>query len=215
MKIAKGGLYWIITSFLITLFFIALAFFVGSQIKTIIQFISVLLLLISFLLLIFFRDPDRKTGNGIVSVADGTIREISNEDDKDVGKCTKISVFMNIHNVHVNRMPLDGKIIGITHHNGSHVPAFKKESERNEKVVLLLQTKIGSIKIIQIAGTIARRIVSYVRQGDEIKKGERIGIIRLGSRVDVYIPNKDIKSIIVKVNDKVKAGEDTIAEIND
>ena len=215
MKIAKGGLYWIIPSFLVTLFFIVLTIYINEPIKYVILFIFMLSLLISFVLLIFFRDPQRKIGKGIVAVADGVVREITKEEDKDVDKCTKISTFMNIYNVHVNRMPIDGVIKDITHHDGAHIPAFKKESEKNEKVILLLKTNIGNIKIIQIAGTLARRIVPYVKKGDIVKKGEKIGLIRLGSRVDIYLPTKKIKSITVKVKDRIQAGEDTIAEIHD
>ena len=169
----------------------------------------------SFILVIFFRDPKRKTGTGVVAVADGVIREIANENDRDAGQCTKISTFMNIHNVHVNRMPLDGTITGITHHSGAHIPAFKKESEKNERVVLLLKTEIGTVKIIQIAGTLARRIVPYVKKGDTVQKGKKIGLIRLGSRVDIYLPTNKIQTIAVNMKDRVKAGEDTIAKIHD
>ena len=215
MKIAKGGLSWVIPSFSVTLFFIIMAILINGQIKFVIFFVSMVLLLISFILLIFFRDPKRKIGEGIVAAADGVIREITKEEDEDVGRCTKISTFMNIHNVHVNRMPVNGVIKDINHYNGTHAPAFKKESERNERVILLMETDIGTVKIIQIAGTLARRIVPYVKKGNTIKKGEKIGIIRLGSRVDIYLPAKKIKSINVKVRDKIKAGEDTIAEMYD
>lgn len=215
MKIAKGGLYWIIPSFLVTLFFIVLTIYINEPIKYVILFVFMLSLLISFVLLIFFRDPQRKIGKGIVAVADGVVREITKEEDKDVGKCTKIFTFMNIYNVHVNRMPMDGVIKDIIHHDGAHIPAFKKESEKNERVILLIKTNIGNIKIIQIAGTLARRIVPYVKKGDSVRKGEKIGLIRLGSRVDIYLPTKKIKSITVKVKDKLQAGEDTIAEAHD
>jgi phosphatidylserine decarboxylase len=167
------------------------------------------------LFLVFFRDPERNIGNGIVAPADGKIREISQFKDNDLGECTKISIFMNLHNVHVNRMPFDGIIKDVVHIEGAHLPAFKKESERNERVIITANTDIGLIKIIQIAGTLARRIVPYVKGGGEIKKGDKIGLIRLGSRVDIYLPTKKIKHITVKINDIVKAGADTIAEIND
>ena len=163
----------------------------------------------------FFRDPDREIGNGFVASADGRIREISNLKDKDIGDCTKISTFMNLHNVHVNRIPLDGTVKDITHISGIHLPAFKKESEKNERVITIIKTDIGIIKIIQIAGTLARRIFPYVKKGDKLKKGEKIGLIKFGSRVDVYLPSKKIKNINVKLGDKVKAGETTLAEIND
>jgi phosphatidylserine decarboxylase len=166
-------------------------------------------------LVVFFRDPERNIGTGIVAVADGKIREIININDSEVGECTRISTFMNIHNVHVNRMPLDGTIETITHYKGSHLPAFKKESDSNERVVLLIKTDIGRIKIVQIAGTVARRIIPYISKGETVKKGEKIGLIRLGSRVDIYLPTKKIKAPAIQVNDTIKAGEDTIAEIHD
>jgi phosphatidylserine decarboxylase len=215
MNIAKGGFPWVISSLLITLFFIIASFVtVGLMMDVTIVF-SVVFFMKSCLLLLFFRDPDRTIGVGIVAVADGKIREILQMHDADVGECTLISTFMNIQNVHVNRMPLDGTIKKITYHKGRHLPAFQKESERNERVVLLIRTDIGMIKIIQIAGTVARRIVPYVTQGKQVKKGEMIGLIRLGSRVDVYLPTTKIKAFTIQVNDKVKAGEDTIAEIYD
>ncbi len=215
MNIAKGGLSWIIVSYLVTFLFIVVSYRVSGPIKYVSLFISVVLIIISFTLVIFFRDPKRKTGKDIVALADGIIREITNENDDDVGKCTKISTFMNIHNVHVNRMPLDGKILDIIHYDGAHLPAFKKESERNERVKLLLKTEIGTVKIIQIAGTLARRIVPYIKKGDVVQKGEKIGLIRLGSRVDIYLPTNKIQKISVEVKDRVKAGEDTIAKIHD
>jgi len=109
---------------------------------------------------------------------------------------------------------LDGKIKDITHTSGFHLPAFKKESEKNERVIILIVTVIGTIKVVQIAGTLARRIVPYVKKEDKLKKGDRIGIIKLGSRVDVYLPIKKIRKICVNIGDTVIAGEDKLAEIN-
>jgi len=215
MNIAQGGLPWIVVSFLITFLCFLLTYFAPSQLRYVSLLISIIFLLLSGTLVIFFRDPKRTIGNGIVAVADGFIREISYEDDTDVGKCSKISTFMNIHNVHVNRMPLDGTISEVVHHSGSHLPAFKKESEKNERVILVLKTRIGTIKIILIAGTLARRIVPYIKKGNVVKKGEKIGLIRLGSRVDIYLPQKKIKNLTVRLKERVKAGEDTIAQIND
>ena len=82
-------------------------------------------------------------------------------------------------------------------------------------MILTIDSNIGIVRVVQIAGTLARRIVPYVKKGDKLKKGEKIGIIRLGSRVDVYLPSKKIKRACVKVGDRVKAGEDRLAEIND
>ena len=122
---------------------------------------------------------------------------------------------MNLHNVHVNRMPLDGLIKDVVHIFGSHLPAFKKDSARNERVIITIDTDIGLVKLIQISGTLARRIVPYIKKGDKLKKGEKIGIILFGSRVDIYIPSKKIEYINVKLGDKIRAGEKSIAKIND
>jgi phosphatidylserine decarboxylase len=216
MKIAKGSASWIANSFVIAAAFVFLfIIFNGIEISIIFLFISVIFFLLTVFFIVFFRDPERDAGKGIVICADGKIREITKLKDKDVGECIQISTFMNVYNVHVNRMPIDGKIKKIDHISGLHLPAFKKESEKNERVIILVDTEIGPVKIIQIAGTLARRIVTYIKEGDRIKKGDRMGIIRLGSRVDVFLPLKKIKKINVEVKDLVKAGVDTLAEIND
>jgi len=215
IHIAKGGLPWVLLAFTVTFLFIILTVFTTPFVQYIAFVFSVFFFCISCILIIFFRDPKRTIGAGIVAVADGKIREITTLHDKDVGDCTKISVFMNIHNVHVNRMPLDGHIKTLIHHPGGHIPAYRKESDRNERVIFILETKIGPVKIIQIAGTLARRIVPYVKPGDFLKKGEKIGLIRLGSRVDMFLPTKTIKQLTVSQHQKIKAGETTIAEIND
>jgi phosphatidylserine decarboxylase len=214
MKIAKDCISWIFASCIPALFFLIVSLMLPSPFNPVAFLISVFLFLLTIFFLIFFRDPQRNIGRDIVACADGKIREISDITDEEIGKSVNISTFMNVQNVHVNRMPYTGKIIDIKHFSGFHLPAFKKESDKNERVIIIVKTKIGNIKIVQIAGTLARRIVPYVKEGDNIKKGERIGIIRLGSRVDIYLPREKIKKINVKIGDKIKAGEDTIAEIN-
>jgi phosphatidylserine decarboxylase len=215
IRIAKGGFSWILASFAFTFVFISSLFFSRGFLLIFLGVVSVFFFLISCLLIVFFRDPERTIGHGIVAVADGKIRETLQLHDPEVGDCLRISTFMNIQNVHVNRMPFVGTIEKITHHKGGHVPAFKKESDSNERIVLLIKTDIGLIKIIQIAGTVARRIVPYVSEGDFVKKGDKLGLIRLGSRVDLYLPTKKVKELIVQVHDKIKAGVDTVAEIHD
>jgi phosphatidylserine decarboxylase len=215
MRIANGGFPWVLASFSLTFVCIGASVFSAGLLLILLSVVSVFFFLISCLLIVFFRDPERSIGPGVVAVADGKIREITTMHDTEVGECIQISTFMNIHNVHVNRMPLDGTIEEITHYRGAHLPAFKKESEKNERVVLLIHTDIGRIKIVQIAGTLARRIVPYVSKGNAVKKGGKIGLIRLGSRVDLYLPTKRIKPLAIQVTNKIKAGEDTIAEIHD
>ena len=215
MRIAEGGFSWVLGAFAVTFLLLGVSFYTTDFIMIVSFVFAVLFFLFSCLLLVFFRDPERVIGPGVVAVADGKIREITTLHDVEVGQCTLISTFMNIHNVHVNRMPLEGTIEEVTHYNGSHLPAYKKESDRNERVVLLIKTDIGRIKIIQIAGTLARRIVPYVSKGQTLEKGGKIGLIRLGSRVDVYLPTKKIKVVSIRVDEKLKAGEDSLAEIHD
>ncbi len=216
MKFAKGSKEPIIISLLPILIFILLYIvFLGEIVGFVLLFFAIVMSILTVILLIFFRDPDRKIGSGIVAVADGKIRNISKIIDEDVGSCVRVSTFMNINNVHVNRMPLNGVIKSLYHIKGGFIPAFKKESERNERVIFTIQTDIGLVKIILIAGTLARRIVPYVLKGDKLKKGEKIGIIRLGSRVDLYLPTKKNVKFLVKVGDHVKAGESSIGKIND
>ena len=201
MRIAKGCWSWVATPLVLSILLLVASWysvwFLGF-------FIPVFCVLIFFL--IFFRDPERIIGGGVISPADGKIRDIKQENNQCV-----ISIFMEVNNVHVNRMPLDGRILNMTHFPGYHLRAWKKESEYNERVVVTIETAIGQVTVLQIAGLIARRVYPYIKEGDVLKKGDRIGIIRLGSRVDVILPAAAVKSISVKIGDPVKAGQDTIA----
>ncbi|MCX6670966.1 MAG: phosphatidylserine decarboxylase [Euryarchaeota archaeon] len=201
MRIAKGCWSWVAPPLLLSILFLVLSwvshwFLAG--------FIPVFCVLVFFL--IFFRDPERTIAPGVIAPADGQIRDIKQEKNQ-----VLISTFMEVNNVHVNRMPLDGRITKMTHFPGYHLRAWKKESDLNERVVITIKTAIGEVTVVQLAGLIARRVYPYIKEGDELKKGDRIGIIRLGSRVDVYLPADKIQSISVKIGDPVKAGEDTIA----
>jgi phosphatidylserine decarboxylase len=213
MKIAPGGIQWIITVTTIFIIIFSTIFFLNGFYQNISMFFSGLFLILIILLMIFFRDPERQIGECITAVADGRIQEIIDYKQNSIS-WIRISTFMNIHNVHVNRMPLDGEIRKLTHIPGGYIPTFKKESDRNERLEVIVKTKIGNIKIILIAGTLARRIVPYIKQGDVISKGTRISLIRLGSRVDLYLPKSSV-DIKISVNDRIQAGVDTIASIND
>jgi phosphatidylserine decarboxylase len=205
MRIAKGCWSWVIPPLLLSIFFTVLCWF---SLWFLSLFIPVFCVLVFFL--IFFRDPERNIGEGIIAPADGQIRDIKQEKDQYL-----ISTFMEVNNVHVNRMPIDGRIIQMSHFPGYHLRAWKKESDLNERVVITIETEIGNVKVVQLAGLIARRVYPYIKEGDTLKKGDRIGIIRLGSRVDVYLPVNKIKEIPIKIGDPVKAGEDTIAFIKE
>ncbi|OEU91690.1 phosphatidylserine decarboxylase [Streptomyces abyssalis] len=133
----------------------------------------------------FFRDPEREITQGrVISPADGVVQSIMPWHD---GR-TRVAIFMSPLNVHVNRAPLAGTVASVEHIPGGYVPAFNKESENNERVVWHFDTEIGDVEMIQIAGAVARRIVPYVPQGCKVEQGDRIGLIRFGSRVDVYLP---------------------------
>lgn len=214
MKIAKGGISWILLSLLFFIIFGLASFFVAITIQRIFLFICIISGLLVILFLVFFRDPTRIIGDGIVAVADGIIRKKNEVTDKDIGAAWFISTFMNLYHVHVNRMPFDGVVTKITHIPGSHLPAFTKESDRNERVIILVDTKKGPMKIVLIAGTLARRIVPYINKGDNVKKGEKISLIRLGSRVDVYLSKQMNVAIQISEKNRVKAGVSTLATSN-
>ncbi|MFD6023355.1 phosphatidylserine decarboxylase [Streptomyces griseoluteus] len=150
----------------------------------------------------FFRDPEREIASGrVISPADGVVQSVMPWKD---GR-TRVAIFMSPLNVHVNRAPLAGTVTSVEHVPGGFVPAFNKESENNERVVWHLETELGDIEMIQIAGTVARRIVPYVPQGAKVEQGERIGLIRFGSRVDVYLPEG--------VEAAVEVGQKTVAGV--
>jgi len=166
--------------------------------------ISLVLLFISAFLLFFYRDPYREIQKGIVSPADGLVQKAIKKNGM-----VKISIFMNLQNVHVNRSPIDGKVISQKHKPGGYTPAFSKDSNKNERLITKLDTKLGTVKIIQIAGFLVRRIVSYVDQGSKLIKGERIGLIHFGSRVDLSFEESGIE-LKIKEGDRILAGQ-TIA----
>ncbi len=194
--IAKGSSKWI----LLALTFSILIYFTSP-------IYGVISLALPLFVLFFFRDPDRTSPeNGVISPADGKIKEIEKQENG-----TRISIYMGLSNVHVNRSPLEGEILGQDYHSGGHKPAFSKKSSRNERLSTRINTDIGEVEVVQIAGVLARRIHSYIDKGDAVNRGERIGIIAFSSRVDVVIP-VDPVSISVEVGDKVKAGESVIVD---
>ncbi|MEU4895540.1 phosphatidylserine decarboxylase [Streptomyces sp. NPDC044780] len=149
----------------------------------------------------FFRDPEREITQGrVISPADGVVQSIMPWKD---GR-TRVAIFMSPLNVHVNRAPLAGTVTSVEHIPGGFVPAFNKESENNERVVWHFDTELGDIEMVQIAGAVARRIVPYVPQGTKVEQGERIGLIRFGSRVDIYLPEG--VDVAVEVGQATTAG---------
>ncbi|HLM70533.1 MAG TPA: phosphatidylserine decarboxylase [Thermoplasmata archaeon] len=154
---------------------------------------------------IFFRDPDRTPGTGIVSAADGRVRAVHRQGDR-----LLISVFMNVHNVHVNRFPIDGRVTEVEDGGDGFRAAYRPDAQNNVRRHYRFSTAIGSIEVVQITGVVARRLVSFVRVGSTGRKGDRFGMIVLGSRVDVLLP-ADRVSPAVQVGDRVWAGTSSIA----
>ncbi len=203
--IASGCAKWIIKP--ASIFLISLAVAVYTNI-ILIYIIAGVFLSITIFMLIFFRDPKRnipKNPKAVVSAADGTIIKIDS-----VGDFSRIAVFMSPKDVHINRSPIQGKVMEIKRFSGSKEPAYKDYSENNERLLTKLSTKIGPVNIVQITGFVARRIETYLNKNQYIEKGQRIGIIKFGSRCDIYIPKNKIR-IVAKIGNKVKAGESIIA----
>ena len=180
-------------------------------------------------LLQFFRDPERsipKSEGLVVAPADGRI--LKGQIDKieivehhhplmehllDEGKKgVRVSTFMSPFDVHVNRIPISGKVIDAIYCPGKFKMAMGDIEKDNEKNLLVIQSEFGKFGVIQIAGFVARRIVQYVNVGDEVKIGDRLGMIRFGSRVDLILPYENCE-ILVKEGDKSKAAETIIAKI--
>ncbi len=170
----------------------------------------------------FFRDPERVTPLGkslVVSPADGRVSSIANvvpppELDLPREPHTRISVFMNVFDVHVNRSPIDARIAKLSYVPGAFLNAeLDKASEDNERQALTLEIEGGRmIGVVQIAGLVARRIVKFVGEGDRLIAGQRFGLIRFGSRVDVYLPQG--AAILVSVGQLALAGETVLADLN-
>ena len=177
--------------------------------------------LLTFFIIWFFRDPDRTTPNiknKIISPADGKICLIDKaKPPKELlmnsGEMFRICVFMNVFNVHINRSPVKGTIKKIVYKEGQFLNAsLDKASEKNERNSLVIETEDNKeIIVTQIAGLIARRILSFVHDKDKIDIGERFGLIRFGSRVDIYLPEGS--KAAVKIGDTVKAGETIIGSL--
>ncbi|MFB6160343.1 MAG: protein sorting system archaetidylserine decarboxylase [Haloferacaceae archaeon] len=162
--------------------------------------VALLFALAGWAVVAFFRDPDRSPpASGVVAPADGRVSVVREEADR-----VRVGVFMNVTDVHVNRAPLPGTVTAVEHRSGGHLPAFTKESERNERV----RVETDACEVTLIAGAVARRITPYVAPGDDLDRGERIGHVAFGSRADVLLPPAvDVEDLLVAEGDRVRAGE--------
>ena len=174
--------------------------------------IGVILVALALFIFYFFRDPERvipTEPGAVVSPADGRIVVVSDEPNN--GKPGKrVSIFLAIWNVHVNRSPEAGTITGMEYRPGKFLAAMvARASAENEQNVISLSTATGEMMFKQIAGLIARRVVCWKRRGDVVARGERIGLVRFGSRVDLWVPRD--AEILVKLGDNVKGGSSVLA----
>ncbi len=188
------------------------AFMMGSG------WIGVPLLLATVFVTWFFRNPERTMPEDplqIISPADGRVIGIEEAENGDhPGRMfMKVSIFMNVFNVHVNRIPFSGEVLSIRYKPGKFLSAnLDKASALNERSTILIRTDAGrEIIVVQIAGLIARRIVCWLIEGMKVTRGERFGLIRFGSRVELFLPLGS--TLLVKIGDKVRAGETPIGEL--
>lgn len=203
LPVAREGIPFIIAGCLVTL----ILFLLGLRV------LPVITSLFTLFTVYFFRDPDRKPeiqDRAVLSPADGKIIDIRElkDDHNPLGEPSlRVSIFMSVFNVHVNRVPVSGKVIKISYHPGKFFSAnLDKASAENENNKIILETDDGTrLVTVQIAGLIARRVVCWINENDRVTAGNRFGLIRFGSRLDVYLPQDS--QITVKQHQKVKAGE--------
>tara|TARA_B100001123_G_C15230395_1_gene994923 strand:- start:225 stop:860 length:636 start_codon:yes stop_codon:yes gene_type:complete len=194
MKIAPEGNLFILPFSVITILTVLYAWIASTTMVP-----SYILLLFLVFLLVFFRDPNRKCPsdeNIIIAPADGKIIKIEDVDDPNIGSAVLVSIFLSVFNVHINRMPINGQFSNVKHHHGKFLAAFNhKASDENERTEILITSKIGDIKLKQVAGLVARRILCYAKPRETMELGDRLGFIRFGSRTDLIIP----KHVTLKV----------------
>ncbi len=217
MAITKYGydVFFTVTVLCLLLLLVALVFIEPRWLR--IGLVAFVLLFFGFTVN-FFRDPERTPPSGghfVLSPADGKVIGITKVEEKEFfgGETTQISIFMSPVNVHVNRAPISGTVKHFRYVKGEYFAAFEdKASEKNEQTIIGIEGEHGKVLLKQIAGFIARRIVCTLRVGDETKAGERFGMIKFGSRVDVFVPTS--AHITVREGQVAVAGETVLAEFS-
>lgn len=201
MKLAKDGIP--------TITFLVLAAAAFAFVSTVPALVMAVL---TALVVWFYRDPDRAVPEGeglFTSPADGRVVEIAEAEHPFTGPAVKVGIFMNVFSVHVNRAPCMGRVDYLEYIPGKKIAAFApKASEVNERNLVGLSTPHGPVLMVQIAGLLARRIVCRLRRGEVLEGGQRYGMIRLGSRVDIYLP-QDVR-LLIKLGDQVYAGNSSL-----
>lgn len=206
LPVAREGFPFILSGLILTGLFFGLH----------LPLLGVLFCLLTLFTVYFFRDPARSPAvedKGVFSPADGKIVQVAalqNDGQSGEEKVLKVSVFMSLLDVHVNRIPVAGKICTVAYHPGRFLAAnLDKASEQNERNTVTLETGDGQkVVFVQVAGLIARRIACWIKQGDEVRTGQRFGLIRFGSRLDIHLPGAS--RVIAVAGQKVRAGETVI-----
>lgn len=206
LPIAREGIPFILAGIGLTCVFLILDLLV----------LAIPLAVLTSFIIFFFRDPERNLVNSekaVLTPADGkiiAIERLTNGDNRFPDTAVKLSIFMSVFNAHINRIPVGGRISQLTYHPGKFFSAnLDKASLHNENNMVLLETdNREKIVLVQVAGLIARRIVCWVKAGDYVKTGQRFGLIRFGSRLEVYLPPDS--TITVRKGEKVKAGQTII-----
>jgi len=192
---------------------------IGVAVWFVSAWLSLIFLTLFLFTIAFFRDPNRPVPPGpnlIVAPADGRVRDIVELDEKEIlkTKTRRVGIFLSIFDVHTNRAPIDGRIVYRQHHAGLCLDARDPNcSEKNEAMTWAFENPRGAIVVRQLTGAIARRIVAWANVGDELKKGERFGMIRFGSRTELYLPLD--AEVLVKTGDHVSGGSTVIARLPD
>jgi len=211
--IAKDGFRIIYYTAIILILLLLLSYLLDNGILYILSGVTAVVFIFHFF---FFRDPERPipdNENLVLSPADGQIIKIQEINEPEYCKDTVqlVSIFMSVFNVHVNRMPVSGKVELLDYKKGRFLAAYADEAmEHNEQSIIGIRSSKGKIMFKQIAGLIARRIVCRAKEGDEYRAGQRFGMIKYSSRVDLYLP-QNVK-LKVKLKDKVKGGMSIIGE---
>ena len=214
MSVAKEGIPFILIAAVVAGGTFALA---NSRRSFLLWLLAFLFTVIALWVAYFFRDPERTGPRGdmvVIAPADGRIVLITEVDEPTFihGRALRISIFMNVFNVHVNRYPVDGTVRYVHYNPGKFLnAAVEKSSLENEQMSVGLESGPFRILVRQIAGLVARRIVTYSKDGDVVKQGERFGLIRFGSRVDVFVPTNS--TVKVKIGDTTMSGTSVLAEL--
>jgi phosphatidylserine decarboxylase len=215
MRFAKDGVPVIVAALFLSLVIVAIGWLLNNNVSLLLYLIA---LFISGFTLFFFRDPERNVPEGpfVLAPADGKIISIDQvrEDKYLGGPANQISIFLSVMDVHVNRYPVSGKVDYVSYHPGKYLVAWHpKASELNERAEFGVRHESG-VKIFfrQITGLVARRIVFHTREGDNVKAGDRFGLMKFGSRMDILLPVE--MEILVKAGEKTVGGETVMAKLD-